>query len=188
MERIAMASSTTTGRFSMVPNPSMATLGWLITGKPNNPPKTPGLVMEKVLSATSSGLSFFARARSARSFMARAIPRKFFSSAFLITGTIRPQSSATAIPILHSWCNTMFVPSTEAFTVGNARSPSTAARTKKGMKVSLVPEASSNFAFIFARTAAMPETFTSSTEYTCGETCFESTMCSAIRWRITDMG
>src|SRR5580704_13963670 len=102
----------------------------------------------KVPSATSSGLSFFARALSARSFMVRAMPRKFFSSAFLITGTIRPQSSATAMPMLHSLCRMMLVPSTEAFTVGKARRASTAARTKKGMKVSLVPLVSSNFAFI----------------------------------------
>jgi hypothetical protein len=38
--------------------------------------------------------------------MVRAMPRKFFSSAFLITGTIRPQSKATAIPMLHSLCRT----------------------------------------------------------------------------------
>src|SRR5580658_7835579 len=52
----------TTGRFSIVPKPRIATLGWLITGKPNNPPKTPGFVMANVPSATSSGLSFLARA------------------------------------------------------------------------------------------------------------------------------
>ena len=96
-----MASSTTTGRFSIAPRPRIATLGWLITGKPKSPPNTPGLVIENVLSCTSSGFSFFDRARSARSFMARAMPRKFFSSAFLITGTISPQSSATAMPMLH---------------------------------------------------------------------------------------
>ena len=80
------------------------------------------------------------------------------------------------------------MPSTEELTVGNARKPSTAARTKKGMKVSFVPLDCSNLSLSFERTAAIPETLTSSTEYTCGETRFESTMCSAMRWRITDMG
>jgi len=41
-----------------------ADVGWLMTGRPNRPPKTPGLVMEKVPSCTSSGLSFLERARS----------------------------------------------------------------------------------------------------------------------------
>jgi hypothetical protein len=72
--------------------------------------------------------------------------------------------------------------------VGKARRPSTAARTKNGMNVSFVPLDCSNLSFIFERSAAIPETFTSSTEYTCGETRFESTMCSAMRCRITDMG
>ena len=101
---------------------------------------------------------------------------------------MRPQSSATAMPMLHSLCRMMLVPSTEEFTVGKARKASTAARTKKGMKVSLVPDASSNFPFILARRVAMPVTSASSTEYTCGETCFDNTMCSAMRWRMTDMG
>src|SRR6266849_3860470 len=61
MERMAMESFITTGRFSMAPRPRMPTLGWLITGSPNRPPKTPGLVMEKVLSCTSSGFIFFDR-------------------------------------------------------------------------------------------------------------------------------
>ena len=69
-------------------------------GVPNCSPKIPGLVMVKVPPPTSSGLSFLPRARSARSTMARAMPRKLFSSASLMTGTIRPQSSATAMPML----------------------------------------------------------------------------------------
>ena len=59
-----MESLMTTGRFSIAPRPKIPTLGWLITGSPNNPPKTPGLVIEKVLSCTSSGFNFFERARS----------------------------------------------------------------------------------------------------------------------------
>ena len=47
--------------------------------------------------------SFFDRARSARSLMARLSPSRFFSSAFRITGTIKPLSRATAIPRLTSF-------------------------------------------------------------------------------------
>ena len=57
----------------------IAAFGWLMTGRPISPPKMPGLVIEKVLSCTSSGFSFLVRARSARSLMARCKPRKFFS-------------------------------------------------------------------------------------------------------------
>jgi hypothetical protein len=49
---------------------------------------------------TSSGSSFLARARSARSAMARASSRKLRSSACLTTGTISPHSRATAMPRL----------------------------------------------------------------------------------------
>src|SRR5438034_9163040 len=64
-------------------------------GVPNRLPKTPGLVIVNVPPCTSSTLKRLVRARSARSFTARATPRKFFSSACLMTGTMRPASSAT---------------------------------------------------------------------------------------------
>ena len=76
----------------------MPTWGWLMIGVPKRLPKTPGFVIVKVPPWTSSTLSFLARARSARSFTARARPRTFFSSALWITGTMRPQSRATAMP------------------------------------------------------------------------------------------
>ncbi len=91
-------------------------------------------------------------------------PRKFFSSAFLITGTINPQSSATATPILHSRCSTTLVPSAEAFTVGKARSASTAARMKNGINVSFVPVVCSNFSLVLARRDATAVRSASSTE------------------------
>ncbi len=71
-------------------------------GVPNRPPKTPGFVIVNVPPVTSSGLSCLVRARSARSFAARAKPEMLKSSARLITGTIKPQSRATAIPRLMS--------------------------------------------------------------------------------------
>ena len=63
----------------------------------------PGLVMVNVPPCTSSGLSCLARARSATSAIARLRPSMFFSSAFLMTGTIKPSSSATAMPRLMSF-------------------------------------------------------------------------------------
>ena len=75
----------TTGRFSTLPMPRIATCGWLMIGMPNSAPKTPGLVIVNVPPATSSGLSCFARARFARSAIGAAqARRRFFSSAFLI--------------------------------------------------------------------------------------------------------
>ncbi len=43
MERMAIASSITTGRFSIAPRPRMATLGWLITGKTEQPAENAGV-------------------------------------------------------------------------------------------------------------------------------------------------
>ena len=80
--------------------PRIAACGWLITGVPNCSPKMPELVSVNVPPATSSGASFLLRARSAMSTIPRAMPRKFFSSSCLMTGTISPQSSATAMPML----------------------------------------------------------------------------------------
>jgi hypothetical protein len=81
----------------------MPTCGWLMIGVPNSEPNTPGFVTVKVPPWTSSTLQLLVRARSARSFTARARPSTFFSSALRMTGTIRPQSSATAIPRLMSF-------------------------------------------------------------------------------------
>ncbi len=46
---MAIASSTTTGRFSIAPTPRIATCGWLMIGIPNSAPKTPGFVIVKAL-------------------------------------------------------------------------------------------------------------------------------------------
>ncbi len=48
IERMAMASSITTGVFSTAPTPRIATCGWLITGVAKTLPKLPKLVMENV--------------------------------------------------------------------------------------------------------------------------------------------
>ena len=86
---------------------------WLVMiGVPIRDPKTPGLVIVKVPFCTSSGLSFLLLARSPRSLMARATPSSDSSSVCLITGTISPQSSATAIPMLISRLNSVLSPET----------------------------------------------------------------------------
>ena len=61
---IAIASSITTGRFSMLPTPRMATCGWLMIGMPNSAPKTPGFVIVNVPAGDFVGLELLcARAR-----------------------------------------------------------------------------------------------------------------------------
>ena len=55
-------------------------------------PYGPGFVIVNVAPWTSSGVSWCARARAARSSIARATPTVFMPSAPLITGTIRPAS------------------------------------------------------------------------------------------------
>jgi hypothetical protein len=60
------------GSFCRPPMARIADSGWLMMGVPNSPPKTPELVSVKVDPEASSGSSFLARARSARSAMARA--------------------------------------------------------------------------------------------------------------------
>ncbi len=98
-----MASSITVTRFSIVPTPRIATCGWLMIGVPNRLPKIPGLVIVNVPPWTSSGLSLFCRALSARSVTVLAMPERLRSSACRTTGTISPQSRATAMPMLMSF-------------------------------------------------------------------------------------
>src|SRR6267143_5201525 len=102
MDSVPSAAVTTLGRFSIAPTPRIATCGWLMIGIPANGPKPPGLVIVNVPRWMSLGSSFLVRARSPRSLIARAMPMSDSSSACLITGTMRHQSSATAIPILTS--------------------------------------------------------------------------------------
>jgi hypothetical protein len=107
MVRIAIVSVpsgsvTTLGRFSIAPTPRMATCGWLMIGAPAYDPNTPGFVIVKVPRWISSGSSFLVRARSPRSLIARARPLSDSSSARFTTGTMSPQSSATAIPMFTS--------------------------------------------------------------------------------------
>ena len=62
-------------------------------------PNGPGFVIENVAPWTSSGFSFFERARVARSLIERATPTRFIVSAPFTTGTISPSSYETAIPM-----------------------------------------------------------------------------------------
>jgi hypothetical protein len=102
MESIPSGVVMTLGRFSIDPTPRIATCGWLMIGIPAYGPNPPGLVIVKVPRWMSSGDSFLVRARSPRSLIARARPWSESSSACLITGTMSPQSSATAMPMLTS--------------------------------------------------------------------------------------
>ena len=72
--------------------------------------------------------------------------------------------------------------------MGHLRMPCTAARAKKGVKVSLLPVACSNLVFILSRSYTMRVMSTSKTRWTCALARFDITMCSAIFLRMTDMG
>ena len=96
-------------------------------GVASTAPNWPGFVIVNVPPWTSSGSSLPERARSATSAMAAAIPSRLSRWAFGITGTIRPSSSATAIPRLTSSWWIRSYPSTEAFSTGYSPSASTVA-------------------------------------------------------------
>ena len=100
--------------------PRIADCGWLMIGVPWNVPKLPGFVIVNVPPWTSSGRSFFVRARSAMSWIARAVPVRLRSCALRMTGTMRPfpSSSATAIPRLTYGRVTMLCPRSSPLTHG----------------------------------------------------------------------
>ena len=81
----------------------------------------------------------------------------------------------------------MVSPSTDAFTTGTARSALTTAFKMNDRYVSFAP-ARSYSAFFASRTCATRPKFTSKTECTCAEVRRLAIMCSAIRFRITDIG
>jgi hypothetical protein len=111
----------------------MPDCGWLMIGVPWNVPEPPGFVIVNVPPCTSSGMSFFSRARFAMSAIPFAMPSRFIVSTFLSTGTIRPlpSASSTAMPRLTKLCLTIASPRNSAFTYGYFRSTSTAARATK---------------------------------------------------------
>ena len=96
-------------------------------------PNTPGLVMVKVPPCTSSSVSVFSRARRPRSSSSRATPTKLFWSASLMTGTVRPSSSATPTPMFTRPRSRMPSSVQWELTMEKARSAAAAARTKNAV-------------------------------------------------------
>ena len=90
---------------------------------------------------TSSGRSFFVRAFSASSAIARAIPRRLRSWALRITGTMRPlpSSSETAIPTCTWERVTIFSPRISPLIHGQSLSVSIAACVTNERYVGLTP-------------------------------------------------
>ena len=133
--------------------------------------------MVNVPPCTSSGFSFLLRARSPRSLMARCSPTKLRSSAFLTTGTISPQSRATAMPRFIG----RVVANVVAFHGGVddrplAQSVHRGAREERGEGRAWQPVACSNLPFIFSRSFTMRVTSTSKTPCTCALVRFDSSM------------
>ena len=121
--------------------PRIALCGWLMIGVPWNVPNPPGFVIVNVPPWTSSGMSFFVRARSARSATPRAMPSRFMPSTFLSTGTMRPlpPSSETAKPRFTKLLVTIEAPRISALTQGQSRIVSTVARATNERYVGLTP-------------------------------------------------
>ena len=102
MLRMASASSSVTTTFFLIAS-KLTIAAWPrgIIGTETIDPKGPGLVIVNVPPLKSSGESFLERALVTTSFIPRARPTRFFSSAPFTTGTISPPPSrATAIPRL----------------------------------------------------------------------------------------
>ena len=64
--RIAIASSITTGRFSIVSNARIAVCGWLMIGTEISEPNGPGFVIVNVAAVDLVGLQLLARAPASR--------------------------------------------------------------------------------------------------------------------------
>ena len=141
-------SSTTTGFFFTLVIDKMPTWGWLMIDCIRSMPYGPVM---------SSGVSFFVRARLARSAMSRAIERMRLPSASRTTGTIRPlKSRSTATPRATEWCTTSELSATEAFTFGYVRIESITARAMNGMYVSEKPSSALKPSFFADRTRSTP--------------------------------
>ena len=79
--------------------PKIADCGGLIIGVDNMEPKIPPFVIVKVPPVISSIFNLPSLAFIARSFILFSILSKVIFSAFLKTGTIKPFSALTAIPM-----------------------------------------------------------------------------------------
>ena len=160
-------------------------------GVPAIAPKPPGFVIVNVPPWTSSGRSFFVRARSARSAIARAIPSRFFSSALRMTG--HDQALAVVERDGDAEVDEALGDDLVAADLGVHARPRLQRVDDGAGDEREVGEA---HAVLLARTPAFSRsriatTFDmsiSKTVVTCAEVCTERTMCSAIALRITVIG
>ena len=154
-------------------------------GVPITLPNVPTFVTVKVPPWISSGLSLLLRALFANSFTAFVMPTRFKQSAFLITGTIRfPEGSAVAIPILMSLRLMIVVPLTETLIIGKSLMAFTIASMKIGVNVMFSFSRFKKSPFTLFLQLTMFVTSASTYDVTCGATCTDITMCSAINLRM----
>src|SRR6266571_568742 len=97
----------TTARSSPVPTARIVACGGLITAAKSLMPYMPRLEIAVAPPWYSSGLSFRARARAARSFISVEIAESDFSSPLRTTGVISPPLIATATPTSECLCLSM---------------------------------------------------------------------------------
>ena len=107
----------------------------MITGVKKSMPKLPSVLTVNVPPSRSGNASFPVRAPAASRFVSAAMLDSGSWSAFFTTGTIRPSSSATAIPTLMSDWTRMLCSCTDAFNRGCRTSARAAARTMKSVIV-----------------------------------------------------
>src|SRR5690606_22689346 len=139
IERMPMASPTTTGRRTMASIVMMAAWGGLMIGYDATEPKAPVLLTVMVAPCTSSRVSLPARARPTRSAKVRAIPAMLRRSASRMTGTTSPSSSPTATPMWIRFFTTIRSSCQLALRRGNSFRLSTTALMKKGTYVRSTP-------------------------------------------------
>ncbi len=96
--RTASCPSTTQGVSLTCPNARMAASPGVRIGVPASTPNTPTLVIVIVPPVRSAGVALPARPVSASACRLRASPGSGSAPAFLMFGTMRPRSAATAMP------------------------------------------------------------------------------------------
>src|SRR5690606_23432178 len=188
IERMPMASPTTTGRRTMASIVMMAAWGGLMLGYDATEPKAPVLLTVMVAPYTSSRVSLPARARPTRSAKVRAIPAMLRRSASRMTGTTSPSSSPTATPMWIRFFTTIRSSCQLALRRGNSFRLSTTALMKKGTYVRSTPSRRRNSSFIPSRRATSRVTSTSIMVQAWGIACLLWAMRCAMARRIPSAG
>jgi hypothetical protein len=185
-----MASSTTTGSFTTLPTPRIATCGWLMTGVAKMLPKLPKLVIENVPPCTSSGLQL-ARA-GARGQVGTMEPLQ--AHHVLLVG-VADHRDDQAVLERHGHAEIDVAVVDDVGSVDRRVDDRELPQRRRGRahherqeRQAEVPYCAWNWPLSLSRSLATLVMSTLCTVVTCAEVRLLNTMCSAIFWRITLMG